>query len=175
MVLFAGRLESQKSPLLALEIMMGALRRVQNARGVIAGGGEMLESIRQIVKFKRMEDRIEVLGRIPQTNMPSVYQDASVIVMPSLSEPFGLVALEAAREGVAVILSDRCGASELMSSAIVHNLHDVDAWIDDVVELLENPDLCEDQVNKQLTDVGAYSWTDVSTEVLDLVIEMTRF
>jgi len=175
MVLFAGRLESQKSPLLALEIMMGALRRVKNARGVLAGGGEMLEPIRQIVKFKRMEDRIEVLGRIPQTNMPSVYQDASVIVMPSLSEPFGLVALEAAREGVAVILSDRCGASELMSSAIVHNLHDVDAWIDDVVELLENPDLCEAQVNKQLTDVGAYSWTDVSAEVLDLVIEMTRF
>ena len=175
MVLFAGRLESQKSPLLALEIMIGSLRRVTGARGVIVGGGEMLDSIRQIVKFKRMEHRIEVLGRIPQINMPAVYQSASVIVMPSLSEPFGLVALEAAREGVAVMVSDRCGVSELMSLAIVNSLCDVNAWTNGVVELLENSDLCEAQVAKQFNDIGSYSWKDVSSSVLDLVVEMTMF
>ena len=175
MVLFAGRLEPQKSPIFALEIMINTLRRMKDARGVIAGGGDMLEPIRKIVKFKKMEHRIEVLGRIPQSHIRAVYQSASVIVMPSLSEPFGLVAIEAAREGVAVMLSDRCGASELMSSAVVNTLFDMEAWTDGVIELLENPHLCELQVKKQLDDVGSYSWKDVSVKVLDLVTEITTF
>lgn len=171
-VLFAGRLESQKSPMLALEIMAAVLRRVEGARGMIAGGGEMLDSIRKVVKFKNMEDRIDVLGKVPHQNMPSVYRSASVVIMPSVSEPFGLVALEAAREGVAVLLSDRCGCYELLRSAIVNDLYDVGAWTQDVVNLLEDSKLRETQVKQQLEDIGEYSWNDVSSKVLGILEEL---
>lgn len=169
LVMFAGRLVSQKYPEAAVEIMVGALRKIKNARGVIAGGGEKLEIIRDLVKFKSMDDRIEVLGHVPKKNMQAIYAAAAVLILPSISEPFGLVAMEAASEGVAVVLSDRCGASEVLKSARVIELYDTDKWIECLVELLENKELWQLQVQQQLLEVEKYDWSDAGDAVLEIV------
>jgi glycogen synthase len=171
-VMFAGRLVAQKHPEAAVEIMAGALKKLEHARGVIAGGGEKLEVIRELVKFKGMESRIEVLGHVPQKNMHAIYASASVLIMPSISEPFGLVAVEAARAGVAVMMSDRCGASEVLKSARVIGLYQTHDWIDSVVELMENKDIREAQVRKQEDEIEAYQWSDAGAEVMKIVYEL---
>ncbi len=168
-VMFAGRLVGQKYPEVAVEIMAGALTKVENARGVIAGGGDKLEAIRSLVKFKGMGDRIEVLGNVPQQNMNTVYEPASVLILPSVSEPFGLVALEAARAGVAVMLSDRCGVSEVLKSAQVIDLYSTEKWIENLVNLLENEDAREVQARQQISEIADYSWSDASDAVLEIV------
>jgi len=174
LVLFAGRLVDQKYPELAIEIMVRALKRVPSARGVIAGGGDKLESIRKLIDFKGMRDRIEVLGSVPQENMATLYRAASVLLVPSLSEPFGLVALEAARGGAAVMLSDRCGVSEILKSAKVTELRDLDGWVDGVVKFLKSPELCDEQVKNQNEDLKDYSWDAASAEVLSVVRELLQ-
>jgi glycosyltransferase involved in cell wall biosynthesis len=171
-VMFAGRLVAQKCPEAAVEIMVGALKKVKNARGVIAGGGGKLEVIRELVKFKGMEDRIEVLGNVPKENMHTIYATAAVLILPSISEPFGLVAIEAARAGVAVMLSDRCGASEVLKSAQVIELYQTDVWIDSLVKLLENSELREAQVRQQMLEIEDYEWSDAGDAVLQIVNEL---
>ena len=171
-VMFAGRLVAQKYPEAAVEIMVGALKQVKNARGVIAGGGDKLKVIRELVKFKGMGDRIEVLGNVPQKNMYAIYDKASVLILPSFSEPFGLVAMEAARARVAVILSDRCGASEVLKSAKVIELYQTNVWIDSLVRLLENTELREAQVHQQMLDIEGYQWSDAGDAVLEIVNEL---
>ncbi len=170
-VMFAGRLMAQKCPEAAVEIMVGALKKVKNARGVIAGGGEKLEVIRELVKFKGMGDRIEVLGNVPKKNMHTIYATAAVLILPSISEPFGLVAIEAARAGVAVMLSDRCGASEVLKSAQVIELYQTNEWIDSLVKLLEKSELREAQVHQQMLEVEGYEWSDAGDAVLEIVNE----
>ncbi|MGJ8656525.1 MAG: glycosyltransferase family 4 protein [Akkermansiaceae bacterium] len=172
LVMFAGRLVGQKYPEAAVEIMAGALRKVDSARGVIAGGGDRLQAIRELVKFKGMGERIEVLGSVPQRNMGTIYEAASVLILPSMSEPFGLVALEAARAGVAVMVSDRCGVSELLKSAKVTELYEFDKWVDDLVALLEDKELREAQVARQLVEVESYDWSDAGDAVLEIVNEL---
>ena len=172
LVVFAGRLVGQKCPEMAVEIMVGALRKVEGACGVIAGGGDRLHAIRDLVRFKGMGDRIEVLGNVPQANMATIYHAATVLILPSMSEPFGLVALEAARQGVAVMVSDRCGVSELLESAKVTDLYNVDGWVSGLVELIENPILRDEQVRKQLLEVESYDWSDAGDAVLGIVDEL---
>ncbi|MFT5905985.1 MAG: glycosyltransferase involved in cell wall biosynthesis [Cryomorphaceae bacterium] len=171
-VMFAGRLVAQKYPEAAVEIMVGSLKRVKNARGVIAGGGDKLGVIRDLVKFKGMGDRIEVLGNVPQKNMHTIYDTAAVLILPSISEPFGLVAMEAARAGVAVMLSDRCGVSEVLKSAQVIELYQTNMWIDSLVRLLESSELRETQVHQQMIEVEGYEWSDAGDEVLEIVNEI---
>jgi len=119
-----------------------------------------------------MGERIEVLGNVPQENMYSIYKEASVLIMPSVSEPFGLVALEAASAGAAVMLSDRCGVSEILKSAKVNKLYDTEAWIDGLVDLLENSELREAQVKQQFLEIENYHWSDASDAVLSIVGEL---
>lgn len=171
LVMFAGRLVGQKYPEAAVEIMVGALRKVEGARGVIAGGGDRLQAIRELVQFKGMGERIEVLGSVPQRNMGTIYDAASVLILPSMSEPFGLVALEAARAGVAVMVSDRCGVSELLKSAKVTELYATESWVDGVVELLEDKEVRDAQVGRQLLEVESYDWSDAGDAVLEVVGE----
>ena len=173
-VIFAGRLVRQKYPESAVEIMAGALKQVKSARGVIAGGGEMLGVIRDLVKFKGMGERIEVLGNVPHENMHTIYEKASVLLLPSMSEPFGLVALEAARVGVAVLLSDRCGASEVLKSAPVVELYQTDVWIDSLVKLLENKEMREAQVHQQISEIADYDWSNAGDAVLEIVDELLK-
>jgi len=171
-VMFAGRLVAQKCPEAAVEIMVGALKKVKNARGVIAGGGEKLAVIRELVNFKGMGDRIEVLGNVPQKNMHAIYAAAAVLILPSISEPFGLVALEAARAGVAVMLSDRCGVSEVLKSAQIIELYQTDVWVGRLVKLLENAEFREAQVHQQMLEIESYAWSDAGDAVLEIVHEL---
>ncbi len=168
-VMFAGRLVAQKCPEFALEVIVAALRRVRGARGVIVGGGDKLEVLRELVKFKGMGGRIEVLGGVPRGRMADVYSDADVMIVPSVSEPFGLVAVEAAQAGVAVILSDRCGAFEVLGSAWVADCYDLDVWVDGVVCLLEDAELRGRQVRQQLRELESYGWLDAAHSVVVLV------
>jgi len=133
-ILFAGRLTSQKSPEVAVEIMSGVLSKVEGARGVLVGAGDKIQSLRELITFKGMGECIEVLGNVPQKNMGAVYASASVLIVPSISEPFGLVAVEAADAGVAVVLSDKCGAGELLKSCPNLPPYEIETWIDEVIK-----------------------------------------
>ncbi len=168
-IIFVARMEQQKSPLFAVEVICAALKKAPLARAIIVGKGSALNVIRDIVKFKKMDSRIEVLGHIPHEKMHLVYQNSDVLILPSTAEPYGLVALEAAQSGAAVILSDRCGASETLRSAPrlpMNTTDSFDSWVNTVVSLLSDEKLRENQVATQLDDLNKYSWNKAARNLL---------
>lgn len=162
-VMFAGRLVAQKSPEFAVSLMKEVLKKFDgDARCVIAGGGEKLKLIRELVKFKKMENRIEVLGEVPHEKMPILYANADVLIVPSVSEPFGLVAVEAAQAGVAVVMSEQCGAAEVLGSAPRLSVQDFDLWVETVLELLNDDELRQQQVDSQYSEMAECTWKNTA-------------
>ncbi|MGM0589099.1 MAG: glycosyltransferase family 4 protein [Bacteroidota bacterium] len=81
---------------------------------------------------------IRFLGLRQPDELPEIYANASVFVLPSISEPWGLVTNEAMAAGLPVMLSDKCGSAELIEhgkQGFIFDPADVDMIADQMVEI----------------------------------------
>ncbi len=118
-VLFAGKLMALKRPLDILEALgleafgMEALGRGSGesrpVHVLVAGSGELEAALRQ--RAEELAIPLHLLGFQNQSEMPAAYAAADVLVLPSASETWGLVANEALACGVPIVVSDACGCA----------------------------------------------------------------
>ncbi len=106
--LFCAKLQPWKAPMDVVEAFSRA--NVPDSYLVIAGDGPLRGGLEQRATELGVADRIRFLGFMNQTQLPSVYCAADLLVLPSLYEPFGLVVNEAMLCGLPVVVSDRVGA-----------------------------------------------------------------
>ena len=108
-ILFAGKLETKKNPLLLIEAFRAASFLVP-VHLIITGNGELHQQLKIAAAGS---DHIHFLDFQNQASMPSVYAAADIFVLPSQGpgETWGLAVNEAMAAGKAVIVSDRCGAA----------------------------------------------------------------
>jgi D-inositol-3-phosphate glycosyltransferase len=114
-VLFVGRLQRLKGPDVAIRAFGEAVRTrpdlLAEAVLVLVGGpsgpdpGTQVERLRRLARRAGIADRVRFLPPVPHDDLGSLYAAADVVLMPSRSESFGLVALEAQASGVPVIAS----------------------------------------------------------------------
>jgi D-inositol-3-phosphate glycosyltransferase len=140
-VLNVGRIAHGKG----LELLVHIATQLPDAHVVIVGpdGGHGVD--RELLGLR---DRLGVTGRVhfvgPLTReeLPAVYADADVFVLPSGYENFGMVAAEAAAAGAAIVLTDRCGVAECFDGqgALVVP-YDEAQLRDALARLLGDPDL----------------------------------
>jgi glycosyltransferase involved in cell wall biosynthesis len=114
LILSVGRIAHGKG----LELLVSAVADLPGAHLAIVGpdGGHGVRD--ELVALRdRLEltDRVHFVGALPRTELPSVYADADVFVLPSSYESFGLVAAEAAAAGAAIVVTDRCGVADLFA------------------------------------------------------------
>jgi D-inositol-3-phosphate glycosyltransferase len=108
-VVFVGRLQPFKGTDIAVQALAHLQRMVPDARLVIVGGdsprGSRGERMRLRLAARRLgvADRLRFLEPVPHRELPDLYRAADVVVVPSASESFGLVALEAAACGTPVV------------------------------------------------------------------------
>ena len=107
-VLFCGKLQPWKGPMDLLEAFYKA--NVTDSYLIFAGDGPLRGSLEQRVAELGIPDRVRFIGFVNQSQLPSVYRAADLLVLPSYYEGFGLVVNEAMLCGIPVILSDRVGA-----------------------------------------------------------------
>lgn len=127
-VLFVGRITLQKGPDYFIEAARKVLDLEPNTRFVIVGEGDMLPQIIHRSIELGMSDKVSFNGWFQKQDVFKAFKMADVFVMPSVSEPFGLVALEALKNGTPVIVSKQSGVAE-----VVQHCLKVDFW--DVQEL----------------------------------------
>ncbi|PZO70183.1 MAG: hypothetical protein DI634_03945 [Kocuria palustris] len=110
---FAGRLQSLKGPQILLEALglLAADRQAPTPRLLLAGVGDaaFTDSLHQQARTLGIEDRIEWLGSLPVTELAAAMRRADLWAVPSSSETFGLVGLEAQACGTPVLASDAGG------------------------------------------------------------------
>ena len=117
LVLFVGRIEQIKGIDVLLQAMGELFRRRPDLRHeiclVVVGGAldpaddapetEKLTELRRLVHEHRMEDNVDFIGSVDQSRLALWYDAADVCAVPSLTESFGLVALEAMASGTPVV------------------------------------------------------------------------
>lgn len=118
--LFVGRLAPEKN----LPFLLGAYEAYRRAAGhdplelVIVGVGPEEKHLKRIVQERKL-DGVQFLGFQQMDMLPGIYSLARALLLPSLSETWGLSVNEAMACGVPVIISDRCGtANDLVRSEI---------------------------------------------------------
>jgi len=109
LVLFVGRVQPLKGPDIALDAFAAISGDLSDARLMVVGGPsgvagtDTARALRTAVARHGLEDRVRFVPAMPHDELPAVFRAADVVVVPSRSESFGLVAAEAQSCGVPVV------------------------------------------------------------------------
>ena len=113
MLVYAGRLEYEKGVQTVLDALPIVLRD-QAVRFYVAGVGTHMDSLREHAARLGLSDRVHFLGFIDEDELRTFYRAADLAVVPSIYEPFGMVALETMASGTPCIAADTGGLRELV-------------------------------------------------------------
>jgi glycogen(starch) synthase len=114
LVLLVGRLVYEKGFQLALDALPGVVRQVENVRYLVAGSGTHEHELKAQAERLGLSEHGDFLGWIGDDVLHSLYRIADLCVVPSIYEPFGLVALEAMASGCPCIVADTGGLREVV-------------------------------------------------------------
>jgi len=116
-VLFVGRLVYEKGIHILINAVPKILSKV-NAKFIIVGSGYMKEQLLNIVRSMGLEHKVLFEGFLDNSTLMDLQKCADVSVVPSLFEPFGIVALEAMAAESPVVASDTGGLAEIIEHDI---------------------------------------------------------
>ncbi len=119
-------------------------REVPGARLRLVGDGKLEPELRADVAARAMEENVEFTGAVPE--IWPVLATAHVFALPSLSEAFGIAAVEAMAAGLPVVASDVGGLPELVTPGVTGELFppgDHEALANHLIRLLRSPDVRE--------------------------------
>jgi glycogen synthase len=168
LVLLVGRLVYEKGFQLALEALPGLIERVGNVRFMVAGSGTAEEELRHQAHELGLDDYGSFLGWIGDDVLHSLYRIADLTVVPSIYEPFGLVALEAMASGCPCLVADTGGLREVVPNEDVglrFRSRDPDSLASMAERLLTDGTLRDRLVAEASEHVLTFDWTDVARQV----------
>jgi glycosyltransferase involved in cell wall biosynthesis len=135
---------------------------------VISGSGDMEgEMIRQVAG-RGLSSQFIFCGFLRGDELNRVYKAADIFVMPSVSEPFGLVPLEAMISEVPVLVSKESGVSEILSSALKSHFWDIDDMADKVISVLRHKKLQNHLSVNGKEEVKAIHWKKAAESLINL-------
>jgi glycogen synthase len=114
LILLVGRLVYEKGFHLALDALPGLIRRVGGVRFLVAGSGTAEAELKAQAERLGLMEHGTFLGWTGDDTLHSLYRIADLCLVPSLYEPFGLVALEAMASGCPTIVADTGGLREVV-------------------------------------------------------------
>ena len=165
LVLFLGRITGQKGPEIFLEIADKVIHQYKKVRFVMAGTGDQLKGIIESGAYRHIGDKFHFTGFLNKEKVNRLLAMADVYCMPSVSEPFGLSALEAAQFGIPVILSKQSGAAEVMAGALKTDFWDVDLTSKLIVDLVSNPKYAASVRDAGYEDLKLLTWENASEKI----------
>ncbi|MGI8846215.1 MAG: glycosyltransferase family 4 protein [Thermoleophilaceae bacterium] len=178
LILLVGRLVYEKGFQLALEAMPGLVERLGNVRFLVAGSGTAEAELKRQASELGLDEHGTFLGWIGDDVLHSLYLIADLTVVPSLYEPFGLVALEAMASGCPCIVADTGGLREIVPAdervGLRFNGGDPEHLATMVERLLTDDALRDRLVAEASEHVLSFDWGDVARQVEQLYGEAAR-
>jgi glycogen synthase len=114
LVLLVGRLVFEKGFHLALDALAPVIRRLGDVRFVVAGTGTAEAELKRQARRLRLTRHGSFLGWVGDDMLHCLYRVADLCIVPSIYEPFGLVALEAMASGCLCVVADTGGLREVV-------------------------------------------------------------
>jgi D-inositol-3-phosphate glycosyltransferase len=180
MLTFVGRIQPHKGPDVLLRAAAEMVSHSPHLRAklavVIMGGASgsglnELEKLKTLAKFLKIEDVTHFLDPVSRENLPDWYRASDLVCVPSYSESFGLVALEAQACGTPVVATAVGGLRTAVSDGISGSLvdgHDPKAWSAVISRLIAEPQ------RRLLLSMGAiehashFGWENTARKTLDV-------
>lgn len=153
-VLFIGRVTRQKGPETFVRVARRVADHVPRVRFLLAGTGDLLPAVVEQAVALGLADRVHFAGPLAGDDVDRAYRLADVCVMPSVSEPFGLVVLESLRNGTPCIIPRTAGAAEAVRNAFKVDFWDVDQMASQVIALLRHPMLRDELSRRGLEELS---------------------
>lgn len=171
LVLFLGRLTGQKGPRFFLEIAAKVLEKNPDVYFVMAGTGERMRELIEYGAFKDVGDRLHFTGFLNKEKVNKLLSMTDIYCMPSVSEPFGLSAIEAAQYGIPAVISKQSGVAEVLTHALSADFWDVELMAEHINQLLTDPEARKTAVAHSLKDQQNCTWEAAAGRVVDLYRE----
>jgi glycosyltransferase involved in cell wall biosynthesis len=128
---------------------------------VVAGDGPYYEELRTQARNTRAN--IQFTGFIDKTRLQGLYEEARILVFPSIRENFPMVLLEAMEAGCAVITTDAEGCAEVVGDSGLVIPKGAAAPIRTALcDLMQNPDLCDELARKARRRVELFRWPRIA-------------
>lgn len=164
-VTYLGRITYQKGPSFFVDAAKMVLDIVPNVRFVMAGDGDMLPEMVERVAHHRIGDRFHFTGFLRGKEVAKLFAQTDVFVMSSVSEPFGIVPLEAMQLKVPVVLSRQSGVAEVLKYVIKVDFWDVPALADAIYGLVTYPALHSFLGTNGYTESLNLRWADAALKI----------
>lgn len=169
MVLFLGRITVQKGPDYFLKAAKKVLELEPKTIFVLAGSGDMEgQMIRQAAETG-IGDKVFFTGFVRGDERSCLFRSADLFVMPSVSEPFGLVPLEALVEGdTPVLISKQSGVSEVLQNALKVDFWDIDDMANKIIAVLRHEPLSGQLVKHGKKEVKGITWEKAAKKIVEI-------
>lgn len=164
-VLYHGRITIQKGVDYFVQAAKRVLEVEPNTLFVISGWGDMQPQIIDLVGSLGLSQNVIFAGALWEEERDQMYQTAHLVVMPSVSEPFGLVPLEALQHGTASLISKQSGVAEVMPHVLKADFWDVEEIANQIVAALRYPVLKQQLVLEGRQQLHILSWRYVARKV----------
>lgn len=135
---------------------------------LLAGDGEQREELIRLSADLGIADKIFFTGFVRGKQWRDAYNVADIFVMSSVSEPFGLTALEAAHYNSALIITKQSGVGEILNNIFRYDFWDTDTLADQIVGIAASPSLASSLKQNVRHEYSQLSWNDVAKECMQL-------
>jgi glycosyltransferase involved in cell wall biosynthesis len=170
--LFMGRLTMMKGPEYFLKVAQKVTSQDPTVKFVMVGSGDMEKKCLEMAAEYGLTGKIIFSSFLRGKDVNRAYQLADVFLVPSTSEPFGLVALEAIQNGTPVIISKNAGVLETCPNLVAVDFWDIEKMSSSVLEVLHHPAKAQEIVATSKTDLAKLSWKKAAGELKDLYSEL---
>ena len=143
-ILSVARLRPEKGVEYLIKAIKIVLQKHAEIKLIIVGDGPEKEYLSRLVNEEGLKRNVHFTGDIPNEKVYEYYAMATIFVLPSLSEGFGLVLLEAMATGTPIIATNVCGLSEIIENGkngFLVNPKNPNELAKGIIYLLENPKL----------------------------------
>lgn len=167
-VLFLGRMTLQKGPDYFLEIAKKIAPLNKNIKFIYGGTGDMLPKIISKIIAYGLTERVFCLGHLNEDQKRKAFQMTKLLIMPSVSEPFGLVALEAINADIPVIISKQSGVSEIIKHAFKADFWDIDKMANYVLSVFKYPKLSSTIIPRAKNEIKNLTWHNQAKKIAEV-------
>lgn len=174
-ILYHGRITIQKG----VDYFVRAARRVvdvdPNTVFVISGWGDMQQQIINQVGAMGLSQHVIFAGALWDEERDRMYQTADLVVMPSVSEPFGLVPLEALQHGTPSVVSKQSGVAEVLTHVLKVDFWDVEEMANQILSALRYPVMRQQMVQEGRQQLSMLSWRRAAEKTMALYLRLLQF
>lgn len=174
-ILFAGRVTMQKGPEYFLRAAKKVLEYEPNTKFVFAGGGDLLDDMVRLSCDLNLGKNIFFHGgNYSRDDANKYFTMADVFVMPSVSEPFGIVPFEAIAKGTPTIISKQSGISEVLNHTFKVDFWDIDEMAHKILAFVKYDVLHQEMRINGYNSIDNHTWDEPAKKIVGIYDELNN-